>query len=663
MFFDDLGPLKKQALLRVPPHAPDTGWRAPREFPNLSGASVIGFDLERREDDWDNGPGWRRGKAVTCGFSLAAKDRLGNRGAWYFPMRHAVEPEHNLNPDTCLAYLRHTLQTPNIPKVGANLLYDIGSLTDDNIFVQGQLHDIQFAEALLHSDGEVNLDWLGSKYLQTGKDTNTLYDWCATAYGGKPNASQRGNIWRAPPKLVGPYGERDASLPIDILEKQWPLLAKDQQLDIYRMECDLIPLLIKMRLAGIRVDVDAAQQLYDSLAFDIGVQYDKIKIGYTEIESVNSPEDIAKLFDYAEIKYPRTEHGNPSFRKDWLKNLDHPLADLINETREMEKIRGTFLRNYILQKNINGVLYCMFNPLRGDKDGTITGRFSSSYPNLQNIPVRTELGKKIRKIFIMDLGHICIEKNDMSQQEYRDLAHFAVDKGDGSAQRLRDEYNQNPDTDYHTRTQRMTKEIAGVDIERRPIKNMNFGLVYGMQEKKLIRQNGFSPEAGKTIFKAYHEANPYVRPTMDAAAAEMQQYGYITTILGRRIKFNYWEPMFRDFKEARPIPLPFEMAIRTYGPHIKRAGEHKAINYRLQGSNADQIKKGMVDCYNAGVYEYCGVPRLQVHDELVHSVPDQSPAVTEALKEMRHILETCIPHMSVPVRVDFKRGPNWGACE
>jgi DNA polymerase I-like protein with 3'-5' exonuclease and polymerase domains len=248
----------------------------------------------------------------------------------------------------------------------------------------------------------------------------------------------------------------------------------------------------------------------------------------------------------------------------------------------------------------------------------------------------------------------------MSQQEYRDLAHFAV--GPGSDE-LRAEYNSNPKTDYHERTQRMTKELANVEIERRPIKNMNFGLLYGMQESKLIRQNGFTPEQGKKIFKAYHAANPYVRPTMDTAAEEMQQLGYISTILGRRIRFNLWEPIFRDYRAPRPVELPFEAAILAYGSAIKRAGGYRAINYRLQGSNADQIKKGMHDCWKAGIYDVCGVPRLQVHDELVHSVPDDSPAVTEALNEMRHILETCIPTMRVPIRLDFKRGPNWGACE
>jgi DNA polymerase I-like protein with 3'-5' exonuclease and polymerase domains len=308
-------------------------------------------------------------------------------------------------------------------------------------------------------------------------------------------------------------------------------------------------------------------------------------------------------------------------------------------------------------------LFCQFHPMRGDDGGAVTGRFSSSDPNLQNIPARTDLGKAIRRIFTYDTDHIAIEKDDMSQQEYRDLAHFAVDNGDGSAERLREEYRNNPKTDYHERTQRMTKELSGMLIERRPIKNMNFGLVYGMQEKKLIRQNGFEPKQGKLIFKAYHEANPYVRATMDAAAVEMQQLGFITTILGRRLRFNLWEPAFRAHGQPRSPGLPFDMAINAYGSAIKRAGEHKAINYMLQGSNADQMKKGMHDCDKAGIFDVIGVPRLTVHDELVFSVAYDNSTVNEAYGEMRHIMETCIPHIKVPVRIDFKRGKSWGDTE
>lgn len=660
MFFESLGVEKKRASLKAPPPVPETNWRPPNYFPDLSDATVIGFDVERKEHDWEHGPGWCKGLADTVGFSVAARDRMGNLASWYLPIGHELDRSYNLDPTAAKRWLKATLETPHIPKAGANLLYDIGSLTDDGINVQGELHDCQFAEALLNSDGEVNLDHLGYKYLGEGKETNQLYKWLAEAYGGKPNGDQRSNIWRASPRLVGPYGETDALHPIRILEKQWPLLAKDGLLDLYRMECKLIPLLVQMRINGVTVNLEAVEKLYSQLAIDIDHGYSELfaETGVA-IESVNSGKDIAKLFDAAGVQYPLTEAGNPSFRKDWLATLDHPIADRVNAIREMEKVRGTFLKNYILEGHIKGKIHCQFHPLRGDDGGTVTGRFSSSDPNLQNIPVRTELGKQIRKAFVKDQEHLMWEKIDYSQIEYRYLAHYAVGPG---SEELRTAYNLDPKTDYHVQTQNNVKAVTGRLIERRPIKNMNFGLVYGMQEKKLIRQNNFTPQEGKEIFKAYHTGNPYVKPTMKAAADEIAIFGYITTILNRRTHFNLWEPIDRDYTQPRELALPYDYAIRRYGSRIKRANGHKAINYRLQGSAADQIKKGMHDCYCAGVFDTIGVPRLQIHDELGFSVIDDTPIAREAYSEMYHILETCVT-LKVPVRVDHKRGETWGHCE
>lgn len=661
MFFDDidLGPLKKRTLLKVPPPCPDTGWRPPSSFPNLSQATVIGFDTEGKEDDWEHGPGWARGKSDLVGFSLAAKDRLGNTGKWYFPIGHHVEAQDNLDRGNCLGFLKSVLET-DVPKVGANLLLDTGMLTDYGIRVRGKLFDVQFAEALLNSDGLVNLDHLGEQYLGHGKTSNRLYEWCAAAYGGPATGGQRSNIWRAPPRLVGAYGEDDAMLPIEIYEKQAPLLHAQYLSDLFDMECGLIPLLVQMRIEGVTVDLKQAQALYDELTIDIARLYVELyNLVPINIESVNSGDDIARVFDHAGIPYPTTANGNPSFRKDWLKNQEHPVADKINEIREYEKIQSTFIRNYILEGNVNGKIHCQFHPLRNDDGGARTGRFASSDPNLQNIPVRSKLGKRVRRCFTYDTGHIAWEKNDYSQIEYRDLAHFACDKGDGSADRLREAYNLDPKTDYHKKTQSNVFELTGIEIERRPIKNMNFGLVYGMSEGKLIRQNGFSISQGKAVFKAYHEGNPYVRPTMEAAANEMQKLGYITTVLGRRTRFNYWEPLFRDYDKPRPPALPYDYAIRKYGSLIKRADEHKAINYRLQGSAAEHIKAGMYRCWKEGIFDVTGVPRLQVHDELDFSVRDDNPQSNEAFREMRVHLETACP-IRVPVRVDFSRAASWG---
>jgi DNA polymerase-1 len=660
MFFDDedLGEFKKRAALRVPPPIPETSWLPPASFPDLSSAIVISLDTETKETDFEHGPGWARGKGHIIGFSLAAKDAQGNCGKWYFPVRHELEPEYNLDPVTCFAWLKTQLETPHIAKVGANLLYDIGWLTSENIFVQGELHDVQYAEALLHEEGQVALDYLGEKYVGTGKDSGTLYQWLAEAYGGAVNGSQRANLYRTSPRLVGPYGETDADLPLKIIEKQFKLMAEENLLDVYRMECDSIPLLTRMRLTGVNIDIPAAEQLYAELDIEIK-RLNQLLYEQTGVHAnVDSGTDLAKVFDAAGIEYRRTSKGAPSFTKDFLKLVEHPIADIIREIRESMKIRNTFVRAYLLERNINGRVHCQFHPLRNDIGGTRSGRFASSDPNLQNIPVRSALGKKVRKLFIPDDGHTAWEKNDYSQIEYRFLMHFAVGAGSDEG-RLR--YNSDPTTDYHVMTQELVKMITNIVIERKPIKNINFGLLYGMGEPKLARQIGIAKVVAKEVFKAYHTGNPYVKATMDAAANEAQLSGFIETILGRRSRFTLWEPRQINY-EQRAYALPYASAVQNYGVDIIRANTHKAINRKLQGSAADMIKRGMQRCASEGVFDVIGVPKLQVHDELGFSVIDDSPPQREAYRYMRYVLENAIP-LRVPVLVDSGRGPNWGSID
>ena len=667
---EDLGAMKKKAALKVPPPVPETGWRPPASFPNLSNAVVLSVDVETWEPDFDHGPGWGRGKGHIVGFSIGARDRLGNRGKWYFPVRHEVEPEYNLDPATCFKWLKPLMENPLIPKVGANMLYDTGWLTTEDIYIQGEIHDVQFAEALLNEEGEVNLEYLGQRYLGRGKDSDIMYRWCAEAYGGEIGPKQRANIYRCSPRLVGFYGEDDADLPLDVLEKQYPIMAAEGLLDVYRMECDSIYLLTRMRLTGVNIDLHEAEKLYDQLAIDIQQLECKLYEQTGVRANVNSGADLAKVFDNVGIHYPKTAAGNPSFKKEFLNAVEHPIAQLIRDIREHDKIRGTFIRSYILESNVNGRVHCQFHPLRGDNGGTRSGRFSSDKPNLQNIPVRTELGNRIRKLFIPDAGHVAWEKDDYSQIEYRNLAHFAV--GPGSDE-LRVEYNANPKTDYHDNTYGRLCPFMGwnptdkdtAKLYRKPVKNINFGLLYGMGKNKLGRalmeyfKGNLSKADINALFDAYHEANPYVKATMDSVAADAQNLGYITTILGRRSRFDKWEPRIVNY-ENRALPLRYKIAIQKYGADIQRAHTHKGINRLLQGSAADIIKKGMHKCWKDGVFDVIGVPKLQVHDELDFSVKDNSAQQNEGYTYMKQVLETATP-LRVPVLVDSGRGANWGA--
>jgi DNA polymerase I-like protein with 3'-5' exonuclease and polymerase domains len=650
---DEPASRKRGATIGPRPEVPETGWTTPTEYPNLSAAKAIALDTETYDPELTSaGPGWARGVGNICGVSLAVQNGSGSHSKWYFPIRHTDSPEQNMCPEKTLRWLNHTLSRPHQPKIGANLSYDIGWLRHEGVNVCGPFYDVSFAEALLDEAARVGLDVLGKKYLGIGKETSLLYQWCSDYYGGPPNEKQRKNIYRSPPSLVGPYAEEDAALPLQIMEKQWPLLLSENLLPVFELECKLLPLMIDMRFAGVTVDVDRAHQLYDKLGGEVDTLQENIRnlVGFSV--NCDAAASIARAFDARGIPYGKTAKGNPSFTADFLKTVSDPLAESILEIKQREKIRGTFLKSYIIDNAVNGKVHGSFNQLRGDGTGARSGRFSSDSPNLQNIPVRSELGKKIRRLFLKDEGHVAWRKYDYSQIEYRFLAHYAVDNGDGSAERVRQTYRNDPNVDYHQLIHDLIFEVTGIDLKRGHTKNMNFGLIYGMGVPKLIQQLGVETSKGKELFAAYHKGAPFVKATMDAAMREVQTYGVMPTVLGRKSRFDLWEP---DAWGKVGKAVPYEQALLAYGK-VKRAYGHKGLNRKLQGSAADLMKKAMVDCYESGVFEETGVPRLTVHDELDFSDPGGKD---EAFKEVKHIMETCLT-INVPITADFEIGPNWG---
>lgn len=651
MFWEDL-PVEKgrNKIARVMPPIPDTGWLPPTELPNLSAAKVISIDLETYDPELiERGPGWARGIGHIVGVSIGADDG----GRWYFPMRHEIEPEMNWDPEVILMWLRDVLSDPKQPKVGANILYDIGWLQQEGVFVKGALFDVQHAEALLNEAAGVALETLAQKYLNEGKESDLLYRWCSDYYGGAINGKQRKNIYRTPPRLVGPYAESDADLPLRIMAIQWELLYEEGLLDLFIMECEMIPLYVEMRFAGVTVNISYAEKLCEDLKVKeagFQVQLEKL-VGFGV--NVNAGDSLAKAFDSQGVGYPKTTKGNPSFVKAFLNGLNHPLGQLIREVRTHQKLRSTFVEGYILNSHVNGKVYGQFHPLRGEGGGTRSGRYSSSTPNLQNIPSRDPiLAPLIRGLFIPDVGHIAWRKYDYSQVEYRFLVHYAVGQSGHDARVL---FNSDPNLDYHKFAQDLVKDRTGILIPRKPIKNLNFGLIYGMGKKTMAEQLGFTKAKTKEVFDAYHHALPFAKDTMDAVMEEAQTTGVITTILGRKSRFDSWEPTAWNNKSRA---LPLDKAILAYG-QIQRAQTHKALNRKLQGSAADLMKTAMHRCYVDGVFDVTGVPRLTVHDELDFSDPGGKD---EAFLEMKRIMETCMK-LSIPIKADGEIGPNWGVLE
>lgn len=644
------------------PPIPETGWKAPTEMPNIRHAKWIGFDVETKDPDLqDYGPGWARGVGHIVGISCAVKDPAKQViDKWYFPMRHETRPEENLDPDMVLRWASHNLSDTQ-PKIGANLVYDYGWCKWEGVEVNGPLYDVQIAEPLLDEVARASLDDLGWKYLKKGKTSDILKEWCQSWFMTSDKLWRK-DIYRAPPSLAGPYAEDDAALPYPVLMEQWRDLARFDLLDLFYMECRLIRLLVEMRMAGVTIDLAHAESL--KTKFD-----ERIKILLAECKrdcgmeiNANAAGSLAAAFDKMGIPYgytePSTNHpqGQPSFTADFLKSVDHPFAKRIMEIKGLEKLKGTFVQSYLLDSTINGKIHTTFHPVRSEAGGTRTGRFASSDPNLQNIPTRTDEGKLIREAFIMDAGHKQARVHDYSQIEYRFLAHFATGEGADAVRAL---YNTNPDLDYHDMIGDMIFDKTALRLIRNYVKNINFGLVYGLGIEALAGYLGVSVERAKELSSAFHLAIPFARTTMNGIAEDVQKTGIVSTILNRRSHFDLWEPDGWGKKRAAG-PLPYRQALAIYGGNIVRAYTYRAINYKLQGSAADMMKAAMDQCYTAGIFDEIGVPRLTVHDELFFS--DHGNAREDAWNEMRHICETCIP-LKVPVKFDGGVGPNWAQAK
>ena len=637
------------------PNVPNTGWRLGTSFPDLSGANVICVDVETYDPQIKGfGSGWGSGRGHVIGISLATDDGFNQ----YFPIRHTVGVNHD--PQQIIAYVREQLSRANQPKVFHNALYDVGYLEHEGIPVLGKIFCTWIAEKLINHSASASLEDTAQRYLGKGKSSEVLYQWSWEAFGkGKPkNASEMRilsmqNLYRTPAELVGFYAESDTALPIRILPEQWDKMASLGLLDVFEMECGLIPLLVQMRREGVSVDLDAAERA----SKQIETSADKLQLQVNDLAgcclNTGSPIEVGRVFDRLKIKYPLTEKsGKPQLKGEFLKTLSHPLGNMIVELQELLKYNSTFVKGFILDSHIKGKIYPSFNMLRA-----VTGRASCSQPNCQQIPSRNELAKVIRSIFVPDVGHNHYRKYDYSAVESRILGHFAVGQG---SKELRQEYKDKPSTNYHHFTRDMIKKLVGLELEHKHVKCVNFAGIYGASEKKLQKMMGLTDQESSVFFSAYHSGLPYIKATMRHCSEQAEARGYTQTILGRRVAFDHFEPKFSTKGTSRLPALPYEKALQSYGVNIKRSYLHKALNAVIQGSAADLMKMAMLKCWQDGVFAETGVPRMVIHDELTFSVKE---GVSEkSFSAMKHIMETAIP-FKVPILVEGEKGSSWGCTE
>jgi DNA polymerase I-like protein with 3'-5' exonuclease and polymerase domains len=567
----------------------------------------------------------------------------------YFPFAHDMG--NNLPREAVLQWAKDNLTKAGQPKVGANLLYDLDYLYHAGVPVAGPFYDVQVAEPLIDElSRDYSLGALMEKYTGEGKPEDEMYEWLSAAFGGPATRrAQAGNIWRAPAEVVGPYAEGDVDGPFRVLEAQQRVL-KEQELEtVFEVETRLIPLLLAMRQRGVRVAVDQAEMLDATLASKAEQLRGELAAAGVD---PNKHLTLAKYCDGKGIRYLKTPKGNPSFPGQWLLNHNDPLLRKVADVRRLEKHAGTFLQGYILKHAINGRIHCQFHQLRGDEYGAVSGRFSSSDPNLQNIPARDEeLGPLVRGMFLPDEGELW-GSDDWSQIEYRLLVHYAMGIG---AREAREQYRRDPKVDFH----QYVADLSGID--RRPAKGINFGLVYGMGEPAMASNLGRPLHEVKPLFQQYHDRFPFVRNTYNRVSKRAEERGYIKTLLGRRRRFPYFEAAnwdeARAYRESGGAPM-LEVEARAKWSNVRRGYCHKALNGLLQGGAADIMKMAMVKIWESGVCDVLGAPLSTVHDELNWSIP-QTREGREAHQEAVSIMESCVP-LRVPLVCDAGIGANWG---
>ncbi len=589
---------------------------------------------------------------------------LGAAIAWdgfqaYYPVAHRGE---NVDREPVMNWLRYHMQRPDVKFVCANACYDLGwAKRELDLYPKGGAEDVLFDAALLDEyRRSYSLESVSQDYMKCGKDTGVLEE--IEKRLSIKHTQLMANLKHLPGGVVASYAAMDARRTYDLRNVLFQKITEEGLLEVRNVESGLIPMSTEMRRRGIRVDVEGAARLAaDIKNVRIPALQDEIKRLCGVWVEPWEAETCERALETVGITCKRTSRG-PQVDAPLLNSLaaEQPIAAHILEMRKMSKAGGTFLEGYILGHEVNGRVHPSFNQLRAERDdgsnyGTVSGRYSSTDPNLQNIPVRDPVwGPIIRSFFLAEIGEE-FASLDFKAQEPRLALHFAhLAKLKGAVEAVQ-RYHDDPNTDYH----QMVAEIC--NIPRGYAKSINLGLGYGMGGAKLARSLGLStqwmwvrrigrrniwseiredevpglraqgydcvevagPEA-QNIIRRWENGAPFLRGLYDLCEEVARVRGYIKTILGRRCRF----------------------AEDGVGGHM---WTHKSMNRLCQGSAADQMKKGMLNVWEAG---HC--PTITIHDELVFSVPDKEYA------------RRFIPHMEnavqlvVPSVIDIKMGATWG---
>jgi DNA polymerase I-like protein with 3'-5' exonuclease and polymerase domains len=608
-------------------------WICPESFPDLKSYKYIAIDLETRDPDLKSrGSGAIIGNGEIVGIAVAVDGWSG-----YYPIAH--QGGGNLEKDKVMDWIKDVCSTDSV-KLFHNAMYDVCWLRASGVKINGHIVDTMVMSSLIDENRlSYTLNSISYEFLGEVKDEKALIE-AAQSWGIDPKSE----MYKLPAMYVGNYAEKDAKLTLELFKVLSREIQKQSLQNIFDIETQLFPCLTDMKFKGVRIDTEKAILLKQQLTNKEQEILLKVK-QETGIEpQIWAARSIATIFDKLGLPYERTEKSlAPSFTKNFLQEHKHPIVQMIAKAREINKAHTTFI-DTILKFTHKGRIHADINPIRSDQGGTVTGRFSYANPNLQQIPARNkELGPMIRSLFLPEVDHKwgCF---DYSQQEPRLVVHYAATTEpicfDESVTKIVEEFK-NDSVDFH-------KTVAIMaNISRDQAKTINLGLFYGMGKAKLQAELGLnSKEEAENLFNQYHTNVPFVKELMNKTSAHAQSSGSIGTLLGRRCRFNKWEPATFGMHTA----MSFEEAERTYGRgRIRRAMTYKALNKLIQGSAADMTKKAMLDLYNEGI-----IPHIQIHDELDISVIDDNQA-----KKIVEIMEGAVT-LAIPNKVDYESGETWG---
>ncbi len=543
--------------------------------------------------------------------------------ACYIPLAHRYPgvPEQ-LDFDATLAALRPWLESPHHRKVGQHLKYDMHVFANHGLRLAGVAHDTLLESYVLEAHRNNDMDSLAERHL--GRKTLTYTEVCGK--GANQLCFDEVAIDRATE-----YAAEDAEVTLALHRQLWPQIEPNEQLRaVYQdIELPVSRVLFRMERTGVLIDAGLLREQSRQLAQRIAdLERQATEIAGTTF-NLGSPKQIGEIL-FGQLKLPvlkKTASGAPSTDEEVLEKLaeDYPLPKLLLEHRGLSKLKSTYSDKLPASADANGRVHTNYGQAIA-----VTGRLSSSDPNLQNIPIRTAEGRRIREAFIAPPGH-CIVSADYSQIELRIMAHISEDAG------LLDAFSKGEDIHRATASEVFGAPLGEVSSEqRRYAKVINFGLIYGMSAFGLASNLGIEREAARSYIDRYFMRYPGVAKYMESTRALAKRQGYVETVFGRRL----WLPEINS----------------PNGP--RRGGaERAAINAPMQGTAADLIKLAMI-AVDRWIQEDSLGTRLvmQVHDELVLEVPD---AEADLVRNRLPALMAGVAQLRVPLLVELGVGANW----